>query len=87
VVALNLALQIIPQMMVPNLPGMVFILVSLNYRLGNFGFVALPQLDSEGPNSGLQDRILALRWVKQNIAVGHSSQTETDTFGSMSPEK
>lgn len=30
------------------------ILVSFNYRLGNFGFVALPQLDSEGPNSGLQ---------------------------------
>jgi para-nitrobenzyl esterase len=77
-------------MMVPNLPGMVFILVSFNYRLGNFGFVALPQLDSEGPNSGnfgLQGQTLALRWVKQNIAVGHNSQTETDTFGSMSPEK
>lgn len=66
------------------------ILVSFNYRLGNFGFLALPQFDSEGPNSRtfeLQDHILALRWVQQNIAVGHSSQTETDTFGSIPPAK
>ena len=48
------------------------VLVSFNYRLGNFGFLALPQLDSEGPNSGnfgLQDQIFALRWVRQNIAA------------------
>ena len=64
-------------MIVPNLPNDGVILVSFNYRLGNFGFLALPQLDSEGPNSGnfgLQDQIFALRWVKQNIAVSHSSQ-------------
>ena len=74
---MNLALQIISHMIVPNLPGDGVILVSFNYRLGNFGFLALPQLDSEGLNSGnfgLQDQILALRWVKQNIAVSHSSQ-------------
>ena len=48
------------------------VLVSFNYRLGNFGFLALPQLDSEGTNSGmfgLQDQIFALRWVRQNIAA------------------
>jgi para-nitrobenzyl esterase len=48
------------------------VLVSFNYRLGNFGFLALPQLDSEGSNSGdfgLQDQIFALRWVRRNIAA------------------
>lgn len=29
------------------------VLVTFNYRLGNFGFLALPQLDSEGTNSGM----------------------------------
>ena len=45
------------------------VLVSFNYRLGNFGFLAHPELDREGPsgNFGLQDQLLALRWIRQNI--------------------
>jgi para-nitrobenzyl esterase len=44
------------------------VVVSMNYRLGIFGFLADPAL---GPNSGdygLQDQQFALRWVRDNIA-------------------
>ena len=51
--------------------GIVF--VSINYRLGIFGFFSHPEL-SEGPdkhssgNLGIMDQVAALKWVKQNIA-------------------
>ncbi|HEY2519581.1 MAG TPA: carboxylesterase family protein [Streptosporangiaceae bacterium] len=52
------------------------IVVSVNYRLGPFGFLALPGLDGAGSgggaksdgNFGLLDQEAALRWVRQNIA-------------------
>jgi para-nitrobenzyl esterase len=48
------------------------VVVSINYRLGVFGWLAHPELSSESPlgisgNYGLLDQIEALRWVKQNI--------------------
>jgi para-nitrobenzyl esterase len=51
--------------------GLVF--VSLNYRVGIFGFFSLPELSAESPtktsgNYGLMDQIAALKWVKKNIA-------------------
>lgn len=50
------------------------IVVTINYRLGVFGFLAHPELTAESPhhasgNYGLMDQIAALRWVKQNIAA------------------
>ncbi|HEY1900001.1 MAG TPA: carboxylesterase family protein [Steroidobacteraceae bacterium] len=50
--------------------GMV--VVSLNYRLGKFGFLAHPALTQENPagplgNYGLMDVLAALQWVKANI--------------------
>jgi para-nitrobenzyl esterase len=52
--------------------GIVF--VSINYRLGALGYLALPELSAESPdhvsgNYGLLDQIEALRWVKRNIAA------------------
>jgi len=49
------------------------IAVSINYRLGVFGYLAHPALSAESPhnvsgNYGLLDQIEALRWVKRNIA-------------------
>ena len=41
--------------------------VTVNYRLGPLGFLALPGTAISG-NQGLKDQLLALRWVKQNIA-------------------
>lgn len=52
--------------------GVVF--VSMNYRLGVLGWLALPALSAESPrgvsgNYGLLDQIQALEWVRQNIAA------------------
>lgn len=51
--------------------GVVF--VSINYRVGAFGFFAHPELTSESGshasgNYGLMDQIASLRWVRKNIS-------------------
>jgi para-nitrobenzyl esterase len=50
------------------------VFVSINYRVGVFGFLAHPQLTKESGygasgNYALLDMIAALKWVKQNIAA------------------
>ena len=48
------------------------VVVTLNYRLNLFGFLAHPALDAEGHpggNYGIMDMQAALKWVKQNIAA------------------
>lgn len=49
------------------------VVVSINYRLGIFGYFAHRELSAESPegisgNYGVQDQIAALQWVKRNIA-------------------
>ncbi|PVM77529.1 carboxylesterase/lipase family protein [Caulobacter radicis] len=49
------------------------VVVTLNYRLGLFGFFAHPELSRESPlgtsgNQGVLDTIAALRWVQANIS-------------------
>src|SRR5256714_14700982 len=48
--------------------------ITVNYRLGVFGFMAHPELTKESPhkasgNYALLDQNAALRWVQQNIAA------------------
>jgi para-nitrobenzyl esterase len=48
--------------------------LTVNYRLGIFGFMAHPELTKESPhqasgNYGLLDQHAALKWVKENIAA------------------
>ena len=48
------------------------VVVSLNYRLGAFGFLAHPELSAEGlgsGNYGLLDVLAGLAWVRDNIAA------------------
>jgi para-nitrobenzyl esterase len=49
------------------------VVVTFNYRIGVFGFLALPELTHESPhhasgNYGLLDQVAALRWVQANIS-------------------
>jgi para-nitrobenzyl esterase len=62
------------------------IVVTINYRLGIFGFLALPSLDKEGgPGSsgdyGLMDQQAALRWVQRNAAVFGGNSRDVTIFG------
>jgi len=62
------------------------LLVTINYRLGIFGFFAHPQLTSESPhtasgNYGLMDQILALHWVRDNIARFGGDPDNVTVFG------
>ncbi len=51
--------------------GVIF--VSLNYRVGPFGFMAHPALSKEQNNAsgnyGLMDQIAALQWIQRNISA------------------
>jgi para-nitrobenzyl esterase len=59
------------------------VVVSFNYRVGVFGFLAHPQLDVEGPSGdyGLQDQLAALRWVQENIVRFGGDPENVTLFG------
>ena len=59
------------------------VMVSLNYRLGRFGFFAHPALKGEGDggNFAFSDQIAALRWVKANIAGFGGDPDNVTLFG------
>jgi para-nitrobenzyl esterase len=62
------------------------VVVSMNYRLGIFGFFAHPELTAESPhhasgNYGLLDQTAALTWVKNNIAAFGGDPTNVTIFG------
>jgi para-nitrobenzyl esterase len=61
------------------------VVVSLNYRLGIFGFVDMSALGGaryrQSANSGLLDQLLALRWIKQNISAFGGDPANITVFG------
>jgi para-nitrobenzyl esterase len=62
------------------------VIVSMNYRLGIFGFFSHPELTKESPhyasgNYGLLDQTAALLWVKKNIANFGGDPSNITIFG------
>ncbi len=62
------------------------VVVTLNYRLGPFGFLAHPSFAAESPhhaagNYGLLDQIAALQWVQRNIARFGGDPSRVTIFG------
>ncbi len=69
-----------------NLAKRGVVLVSLNYRMNVFGFLAHPELTKESPhhssgNYGLEDMAAALSWVKKNIAAFGGDPSKVTIFG------
>jgi para-nitrobenzyl esterase len=69
-----------------NLARKGVVVVSMNYRLGIFGFFALPELaeesgDHASGNYGLLDQVAGLRWVRRNIAAFGGDPGNITIFG------
>ncbi len=69
-----------------NLARRGAVVVTVNYRLGPFGFLAHPLLSRESPegvsgNYGLLDQMAALRWVRENIEGFGGDPSRITLFG------
>eukprot|EP00854_Cymbomonas_tetramitiformis_P017895 gene17895-21307_t len=64
------------------------VVVSLNYRLGVLGFLVSDELEStyggNGGLNGVQDQIVALRWVQRHISAFGGSPRHVTIFGESS---
>ena len=62
------------------------VVVSMNYRLGIFGFLVHPELTAESPhhasgNYGLMDQNAAIEWVQKDIAAFGGDPANITIFG------
>lgn len=69
-----------------NLAKKGAVVVTINYRLGIFGFLAHPELTKESDvhssgNYGLLDMVAALEWVQKNIAAFGGDPKRVTIFG------
>ncbi len=69
-----------------NLAQKGVVVVTINYRLGIFGFLAHPELTKESDvhssgNYGLLDMVAALQWVQKNIGAFGGDPKRVTIFG------
>jgi len=60
------------------------VLVTINYRLGAFGFLELGGIDQDyagSGNNGLADQVMALEWVRDEIAAFGGDPDRVTVFG------
>lgn len=62
------------------------VVVTINYRIGALGYLALPELKAEDPhgstgNYGILDQLQALKWVQRNIAGFRGDPRNVTVFG------
>ncbi|WP_167619182.1 carboxylesterase/lipase family protein [Maribellus sediminis] len=62
------------------------VLVSVAYRVNQFGFLAHPELSAESPNHvsgnyGILDQIAGLQWIQDNIAAFGGDPSKVTIFG------
>jgi para-nitrobenzyl esterase len=69
-----------------RLAGKGVVVVTINYRLDIFGFLATPELTKESDthasgNYGFLDQIAALKWVQTNVSVFGGDPSRVTVFG------
>jgi len=68
-----------------NLAAKGVVMVTLNYRVGPFGFLSHPELAAENGgasgNQALADAIAAFRWLKANVAAFGGDPNNITLFG------
>lgn len=57
------------------------VFVTLNYRLGALGFTVSSALHNNGGMFGIQDQVMALKWVKEHIAAFGGDPTQVTLHG------
>lgn len=74
----------LPQLNGTAIPRQGVVVVTINYRLAMFGFLAHPALVADGEtigNYGLLDSVAALQWVQRNIAAFGGDPARVTIFG------
>lgn len=74
----------LPQLNGTAIPRQGVVMVTINYRLAMFGFLAHPALAAPGDpvgNYGLMDSVAALQWVQRNIGAFGGDPRRVTIFG------
>ena len=64
-----------------------FVYVTINYRLGIFGYLYVPKINIKSGNLGTLDQLMALRWIKKYIEEFGGDPSRITVLGSSAGAK